>query len=150
MKKAVILCLIITIHLCACATQQKLSPDRWEGIKDALLRIHVRTEIPDDIEDKDIPIKMKSLLFKNAQNRGLIIIVSYIRNKTIRTQYLPNMKLPIIRAIEGAQLQKMECTDSHCENFYSINIKEINSIIAKTNKLTREILKTYEPKKKTP
>ncbi len=111
------------------------------------MRIYIRVEIPETIAEKDLNKKMQKLILNSAQNRALIVIVSYLRHKTIRTQYLPNMKQPIIRAIEKGSLQKMTCNSNYCEDFFHINMREINSIINKTNTLAKKILKSNESKK---
>ena len=124
-KVSFLISILILFSITFCSHAGIKLENKWEGIQNKILQVHVIKVVPYNFSKRDIIEKMENILFKAAKRRAISILDNYvIMNKpSITTMQYNSLRLFIYNSINLAKRVDSFCHFEYCEAIYSFNIK---------------------------
>ena len=127
--KNILLVQILILISFSCSKPAYNFNKRWEGIKYNKLRIYVKYEINEDIDNKNIKNKIFKKLNVMAKKRAIHLITNYLIIKKTNPSLMSNIKKIVPNIIENCKTISYSCDEDFCETLVDFNIIQLNKIL---------------------
>ena len=124
--------IILIIFILSCSSADRYKEIHWEGIEGTTLRVYIRYNLAEELDDDTFEKKIQGILLEEARKRCRFILYNYLQVKNIRDinmlKYIEMQFILMNKVLTS-------CNDEYCYGFYDFDIENFLKALDKKNKL---------------